>query len=77
MNAWIDCMTSVDTPADGLSSVTVARGGVLVLRIDDPFGFRRRCPQQYDALIECSAFVNQRRTEMGDEPVVALLLNRR
>jgi len=77
MDAWIDCMTSVDTPADGLSSVTVAPGNVLVLRIDDPFSFRRRCPEQYDALIECSGFVNLRRTEVGDEPVIALLLNGR
>ena len=52
MNAWIDCMTAVDTAADGLSSVTVAPGEVLILRIDEPFGFRQRCPDQYDALIE-------------------------
>jgi hypothetical protein len=77
MDAWIDCMTSVDTPADGLSSVTVAPGNVLVLRIDDPFSFRQRCPEQYDALMECSGFVNLRRTEVGEEPVIALLLNGR
>ena len=77
MNAWIDCMTSVDTPPDGLSSVTVAPGEILILRIDDPLGFRRRCPEQYDALIKCSAFVNFRRTELGEAPVLALLLNGR
>jgi len=75
MDAWIDCMTSVDTPADGLSSVTVAPGEILILRIDDPFGFRRRCPEQYDALLECSGFVNFRRTELGEAPVLAVLLN--
>ena len=77
MDAWIDCMTSVDAPADGLTTVTIPPGDVLILRVDDPFDFRRRCPAQYDALIECSAFVNLRRTEVGEPPVLALLLNGR
>ena len=74
MNAWIDCMTSADAPADGLSTVTVAPGEVRVLRIDGPFEFRRRCPEQYDTLMECTAFVNFRRVEIGESPVLALLL---
>ncbi len=73
MNAWIDCMTSVDASADGLSGVTVDPGEILVLRIDEPFEFRRRCPEQYDALVECAAFVNFRRVEVGESPVLALL----
>lgn len=75
MNAWIDCMTNVDDIKGGLSTVTVPRGGVLILRIDDPFEFQLRSPEQYRALIECSAFVNYRRTEIGEPPVLALLLN--
>jgi hypothetical protein len=75
MDAWIDCMTSVDAPTDGLSKVTVQPGEVLVLRIDNPFDFKSRCPEQYDALIEGVAFVNFRRTAAGQPPVLALLLN--
>jgi len=74
MNAWIDCMTSVDAPSDGLSTITVEPGEILILRIDGPFEFRRRCPEQYDALIECTAFVNHRRAEIGEPAVLALLL---
>jgi hypothetical protein len=74
MNAWIDCMTSVDTASDGMSTVTVQPGEILVLRIDDPVDFRRRCPEQYDALVECTAFVNFRRVEVGELPVLAILL---
>ena len=33
MNAWNDCMTSLDAPDDGLSSVHVTPGDVLVLCI--------------------------------------------
>jgi hypothetical protein len=34
--------------------------------------FKTRCPEQYDAIIECSAFVNYRRIVDGHEPVLAL-----
>jgi hypothetical protein len=77
MDAWIDCLTSVDLPDDGMSAVTANPGGTLILTIDNPFDFRRRCPEQYDALIECSAIVNFRREEGGEGPVIALLLNGR
>jgi hypothetical protein len=75
MDAWIDCMTCVDDGEAGLTSVTVPPGGVLILRIDNPFDFRHRCPGRYDALIDCSASVDYRRTELGERPVLALLLN--
>src|SRR5689334_18972499 len=42
MDAWIDCMTSVDTPAERLTTITVQPGEILILRIDEPFEFRRR-----------------------------------
>jgi len=51
-------MTSLDTPEDGMSTVTVPRGGLVVLAIDGVSDFRKRCREQYDALIEGSAFVN-------------------
>ena len=65
MDAWIDCMTYVDDPPSGLTTVSVSEGDVLTLRIDDAPDFKRRCPEQYEALIECSAFVNYRRMERG------------
>jgi RNAse (barnase) inhibitor barstar len=77
MDAWIDCMTSVDSPEDGLSAVTVEPNQILVLKIEDPFEFKKRCPEQFDAIMEGSAFVNFRRTEIGKAPVLALLLNGR
>lgn len=75
MDAWIDCMTAVDSIDDGLSTVTVQRGEMLVLKIDDAIDFRRRCPEQFDALVECCAFVNFRREEVGERPVLGILLS--
>lgn len=72
MNAWIDCMTSVDAPDDGMSTVHVVTGDVLVLCISGATDFKRRCPEIYDALAECSAFVNYRRIEQGQQAVLAL-----
>jgi hypothetical protein len=73
MDAWIDCMTSLDRPDDGMSAVTVGTGELLAMRIGDEL--RLRCPEQYNAIVECSAFVNVRRVEVGETPVLALLLS--
>jgi len=32
MNAWNDCMTYLDDPDSGMSSVTVEKGGLVVIR---------------------------------------------
>jgi len=72
MDAWIDCMTSLDEPEDELSSIHCDRGSVLTLELQNVKDFKRRCPDQYNALIECAAFVNWRRIETGGSAVLAL-----
>lgn len=72
MNAWIDCMSHVDDPDARMTTRHVPRGAVLTLQVDDIDEFASRCPEQYDALVECSAFVNWRRVERGEPGVVAL-----
>jgi len=72
MNAWIDCMSYVDDRDAGMSEVTVEPGEVLTLQLEGIDGFATRCPEQYEALVECTAFVNWRRIEQGDSAVLAL-----
>lgn len=74
MDAWIDCMMSLDSPEDGMTTVSVGRGGLLVMELDKTTEFERRCPEQYRALLDCTAFVNFRRRQVGDAPVLAVLL---
>ena len=74
LNAWIDCMTDIDDSPRGMTSVSVSPGELVALRIDDAADFERRCPEQYRALIECTAFVNYRRMEVGEAPVLTLML---
>lgn len=72
MDAWIDCMTSLDCPEDGISQIHAAAGGVLVLSLRNTKDFKRRCPALWQDLEECSAFVNWRRIEGGRPPVLVL-----
>ncbi len=62
----------LDAPEDGMSSVHRERGSVVTLELSNVKAFANRCPEQYNAVIECSAFVNWRRLEMGDPSVLAL-----
>ncbi len=72
MDAWTDCMTYLDDPEAGMTSVQVSHGDVVVLCVGAVTDFKKRCPEIYDALIECSAFVNWRRIEKGEPAVLAL-----
>jgi len=72
MNAWNDCMTSLDVAEDGLSAIHVLTGDVMVLCISGAKDLKKRCPEIYDALVECSAFVNYRRIEVGEQAVLAV-----
>jgi hypothetical protein len=73
LDAWIDCMTSLDAPEEGMTSVHAPPGGVVALRLEHAADFARRCPEQYAALVECTAFVNLRQAERGQPAVLALL----
>ncbi len=72
MDAWIDCLSSIDCKEDGMTTVHAPPDGFLVLRLRGARDLNKRCPEIYDALIECSAFVNYRRQEVGDDPVLLL-----
>ncbi len=78
MDGWIDYMSSSDSVEDAMMDVSlVARpGDVLTLQLEDAAGFAARCPEQYEALVDCSAFVNWRRLEVGERPILALAFNK-
>jgi len=61
MNAWIDCM--------GDESVI---GDFIHLRIEGVNELKTRNFDIYEAIMECSAFVNYRLTENGEKPVLSL-----
>lgn len=72
MDAWIDCLTWLDDPEDGLTQLHCAPGTVFTLQLESIKEFHERCPEQYAALIECAGFVNWRRNERSLGSVLAL-----
>ena len=72
MNAWIDCLTSLDAPEDRLSNVHCLPGSVLTLELQNVAQFKEQFSELYAAIVECSAFVNYRRIESGGSSVLAL-----
>ena len=74
MNAWIDCMGYLDKPAAAMSSVHVAPDESLSLIIDGASSLKARCPELYEELVECAAFVNQRCAETGRVPLLSVTM---
>jgi len=72
LDAWIDCMTSLDAPDEGMTSVHAPPDGVLVLQLDHAKQLRENQPEIFSALVESSGFVNWRRIDLGNSPVLVL-----
>ena len=72
MNAWNDCMSYLSDPEAQMTTIHCQKGNVITLELKNIKNFKTRCPEQYNAIIECSAFVNWRLIEDGDRPVLAL-----
>jgi RNAse (barnase) inhibitor barstar len=75
MDAWIDCMSYIDDPSAGMSTVHINLGDVLSLVVENASSLKERCPEQFNALVECAAFVNWRAVEAGGSPLIALAFN--
>ena len=72
MDAWIDCMSSIDDPDAGMTSVILRPGETLSLRVLAAEGLAERCPKQLNELISCTAFVNQRFRASGEQTTLLI-----
>lgn len=61
MDAWIDCMEDYALEQDSL-----------VLHIDGMPKLKETCPEIYEAICECAAFINYRARDSGGETFLAL-----
>jgi hypothetical protein len=73
MNAWIDCLTYLDE-GDGMSRFHLAAGVMLHIEIPDAAGFKSRWPEIFEALVDCTAYVNRRQLEAGKPSTLSLVL---
>jgi hypothetical protein len=72
MDAWIDCLSDLDEPEAGMTNIHCPKGDYVLLELENVGEFRRKCPEQYRALIDCAAFVNYRNVEVGEHPLLML-----
>ena len=71
MDAWIDLMTYLDEDS-ATTGVFVDAGEIVTLKLGNARALRERCPEIYDQLVACSAFVNWRRMETGGTAYLCL-----
>ncbi len=72
MNAWLDCMSYLDDASAERSKVQCAPVRAATIKLTEAADFAGRCSAQYEALVECAAFVNWRRLEQHRPAVLAL-----
>jgi hypothetical protein len=58
-----------------MTSVHCDAGDFIVLELSDAMEFKKRCPEQFSAIVECTAFVNYRNLEAGVAPALMLSFN--
>ena len=74
LDALIDCMTSLDAPEEGMTSVHCTPPDVVTLSLDHA----DLVPADiYQTLLDCAAAVNRRRMDSGQPPVVAIAVFRK
>ncbi len=73
-DAWIDCMSYLDNPKAGMSSVILKSGELLLITVPDAEDLNQRAPEVVSSLIECTAIVNRRFLAHGGSPLIGLVL---
>ena len=73
MDAWVDCMSSLDAPEDRMTSVHGSASDPVVLQLDNADDVPR---ELFYALQRCAAFVNWRRLEIGRSAILLLAFDR-
>jgi hypothetical protein len=72
MNAWMDCLSYLKE-GDGLTKFTLAEDEKLFIEVTNTADFNSRRPEILGALIECSAFLNNRYLEDNETAKLALI----
>jgi RNAse (barnase) inhibitor barstar len=72
LDALTDCLTHLDNPAAAMSRVQAFPGQVVLLVIEHTEGAGKAAAAQIKALADVAAFVNWRRLEKKQPPVVAV-----
>lgn len=72
MDAWIDCMSSLSLPEDGMTNIHCFEGQVITIELRNSKKLKEETPEIFEAINECTAFVNWRLIQNNKKPVLAL-----
>jgi hypothetical protein len=75
MDAWVDCMSSLDDPSVGMSNIHAKRG-LMLLQIEHAGEFSEHCPKLFAVFLDAVAFVNWRQIEASRPALLALAYRR-
>lgn len=75
LDALVDCLTHLDDPKARMSRVQLLPGQMALVVLDHTDA-RGKQATQVRALVDAIAFVNWRRLEMGQAPVLAVAYDR-
>ena len=70
LNAWIDCMSSLDE--DGMSDFKVFPGEIVLLELKNASELKRIAPDILTETLEMVAFCNWRRTKQDDSHLIVV-----
>jgi RNAse (barnase) inhibitor barstar len=72
MDAWIDCMSYL-TEDGGMTRFILAENEMLHIELTDTEDFNSRLPEIFNDLVACTAFVNNRYIEAGENTRISLI----
>jgi hypothetical protein len=72
LDALVDCLTHLDDPSAAMSRVQVFPGQIALLVVEHTHGLSKSAATQLKSLADVAAFVNWRRLQSKQPPVVAL-----
>ena len=73
MNAWVDCMSALTEPDEGMTSIQASPTDPVVLHLQ---GVERIPAEIFAEIVDSTAFVNWRQIESGGTPVLILAFHR-
>jgi len=71
LDALVDCLTSLDNPKAALSRIQIFPGHMILLALEN-YDPKDKSAAQVKTLTDVVAFVNWRRLEKGEPPVLAM-----
>jgi RNAse (barnase) inhibitor barstar len=72
LDALVDCLTHLDDPHAAMSHVQVLPGQLVLIVIEHTHGLKRQAAEQVKSLVDAAAFVNWRRLEKKQSPILAV-----